>query len=98
MVEKQKFKPKSSPNNQERIGSRTEVTEEGKQKKGGALLRLTSFTIERDMKKLLLSMLFLLLCACASSSTKPTASVTGSEEPDAAKEDQRHAIDGLGPR
>ncbi len=50
------------------------------------------------MKMLLLPMLFLLLCACTPSATKPTASVTGSEEPDAVKEDQRHVIAGLGPR
>jgi len=50
------------------------------------------------MKKLLLPMLFLLLCGCASSSMKPNPPVTGSDEPDAVKEDQRHAIDSLGPR
>jgi hypothetical protein len=52
----------------------------------------------RFMKKLLLPMLFLLLWACTPSSRKPTTSVTGSDEPDAVKEEQRQAVQGFGPR
>jgi hypothetical protein len=61
-------------------------------------LQTTAVRIVADMKKLFLPMLFLLVCACSSSSMKPASSVTGSDEPDAVKEDQRHAVDGLGPR
>jgi hypothetical protein len=61
-------------------------------------MQTTAVRIAADMKKLFLPMLFLLLCACSPSSKKPAASVTGSDEPDAVKEDQRHAVDGLGPR
>jgi hypothetical protein len=61
-------------------------------------MQTAAFKIPADMKKLLLPMLFLLLGACASSSMKSNASVSGSDEPDAVKEDQRHAVYGLGPR
>jgi hypothetical protein len=51
------------------------------------------------MKKLLLPMLFLVLCACTPSSTKPAASVTGPNKAvEAANEDERQAVHGLAPR
>jgi hypothetical protein len=51
-----------------------------------------------DMKELLLPTFFLLLCACTPSSTKPAASVTGSNVPEAVEEQQREAVHGLTPR
>jgi hypothetical protein len=53
------------------------------------------------MKSLLLPMLFLVLvlCACTSSSTKPTASVRGpNQSVEAANEDERQTVHGLAPR